>query len=121
VLLIGTLGVSGAAWATLTAFVFMAAATYVVARRLHRVSVDWLRVGSMAALTVAAAAWAASRVDPLSVERVALDVAISITIGVVALVVGSGPFRRLRVLTRDAVASASGSVADADRAASASG
>lgn len=106
VLLIGTLGVVGAAWATLAAFVFMAAATYVVARRLHRVSVDWVRVGSMAALTVLAAAWALNRAGPLSIERVALDLGISAAIGSAAVLVGIGPFRQLRVLTRAAVAAA---------------
>jgi O-antigen/teichoic acid export membrane protein len=112
VVLIPTLGTTGAAWATLLAFVFMAAATTVAARRVRRVSVDWPRVGLMAALSVAAAAWTTTRTGSLSIERVAVDLALSLLVVAVAVVIALGPFRRLRSLTRDAVRSAAAPAAE---------
>jgi O-antigen/teichoic acid export membrane protein len=105
VALIGVVGVVGAAWSTLLAFVFMAAATYVVARRQDRVSVDWLRVGAAATVTVLAATYALARDATITPERFAIDAAASIAAVAIAAAVGLAPVRRLRLLTRAAAAS----------------
>jgi O-antigen/teichoic acid export membrane protein len=102
VALIGSLGVVGAAWSTLISFVFMAAATYVVARGRHGAAVDGARVGAVIVVVVGSAAWATTRDPALSVGRVALDLGVSGLVTSVAFVIALGPVQRLRALTRAA-------------------
>lgn len=102
VALIPSVGVVGAAWATMIAFTFMAVTTYLAARRTYRLELDWPRLVVMFATATAAAAFASFREDALTVPRVGLDLLLSVVVAALAVVLSLGPVGRLRMLTRSA-------------------
>jgi O-antigen/teichoic acid export membrane protein len=103
-LLIPPLGITGAAWATLAAFVAMAAATYVAARRVYLVRLDWARLIVLCGMVVATAAYALSQGLELTLPRLALDGGVSLLVVAIPAVAVIGPLRALRRETRAAAA-----------------
>lgn len=102
IVLIPRIGIVGAAWATLVAFVFMAVATTIAAGRVYRLELDWLRLVALFAVVVAASAFALASGDHLDLERVVVDIGASAVVALIALVVALAPAGSLRSLTRAA-------------------
>jgi Na+-driven multidrug efflux pump len=50
--LIPHLGIMGAAWARLIAYVIMAVSLYTIAQRLYRIQYEWLRLGKLIVLVI---------------------------------------------------------------------
>lgn len=100
VALIPLLGIFGAAWATLASYVFFAAATYIYARGMYPVSIDWARIGLMSAFAitgVAAGRWLAP--GP-SLASGAVHIGITLAVAVAIAAVTWHPLQGLRTTSR---------------------
>jgi O-antigen/teichoic acid export membrane protein len=101
VVLIPRLGIVGAAWSTLIAFVPWAAATWWYASRMYPVRLDYSRLGLLAGVAVLAVGVARLTVLPANpVAQGALHVVIGLAYAAFAAFVGIGLLDRLRGLTR---------------------
>lgn len=98
IILIPRIGVMGAAWATLTAYALFASLTFLVARRIYPVRLDYLRLAAVAVICLIGALVA----DVFSLERAAPISRFVIHVGIVlacgALIAGLmlQPIRALR-------------------------
>ena len=102
VALIPRLGIMGAAWATLAAYAFFAAATFVYARRLFPMQVDAVRIGALATLAVAAVLLARVVAPEVSIASGVVHAAVAAVFAAVAAWSCVGPIGRLRAATATA-------------------
>ncbi len=94
-LLIPTLGVVGAAWATVGSYAFFAAVTYLYARRMYPMSVDGVRLFLTALLGIAVAMGARALQPTDLIVSIALHFLISVGYAGVVLLVLVQPMRQL--------------------------
>jgi len=112
IVLIPRLGIVGAAWATLVAFLFMAVVTTIAAGRVYRLELDWLRLVALFAVVIAASIFALASGDELDLQRVVVDIGVSTLVALVALAIALAPAGSLRALTRAATRDAQTRAAD---------
>lgn len=101
VLLIPTIGISGAAWATVGSYAFFAVGTYLYGRGMYPISVDGgrLAIAAVGALLVVAASRALAPEDLLLAVVVHAGLAMLYAVGVLVLVLA--PLRDVASLSRE--------------------
>lgn len=100
VVLIPWFGIMGAAWATVGAYAFFAAATYLYARRLYPISLAWARLVILGGLAVGLVLAIRATVPGPSVLAAAVHLSAALAYLVVAALMCRTPFERLRSVSR---------------------
>ena len=100
VALIPVLGIIGAAWATLASYSFFAAATYLFARRIYPMRIDWPRLALMGALAGVAVLVSRAVAPGSSIATGAVHLVLALAFALVVAVVAWRPLQRLRTVSR---------------------
>jgi O-antigen/teichoic acid export membrane protein len=100
VILIPSFGILGAAWATVGAYAFFAAATYLYARRLYPINLAWVRLAILVVAAVGLVLAARATVPGPSVTAGAVHIGAALGYLVLAALVCRTPIERLRTVSR---------------------
>lgn len=100
VVLIPTMGIMGAAWATVGAYAFFSGATYLFARSMYPMQIAWLPISALTIIGIAAVVVGRTVASAPSWGGLALHLTIGIGFAALTIVVSRGPVNRLRELSR---------------------
>lgn len=106
VALIPMLGILGAAWATLGSYVFFAAATFVYARSMFEMRIDWARLAAMFAIAVSGVVAGRWLFPGPSVGGGVAHLGIGLAVAVAIVALAWTPLQRLREVSRSLPAEA---------------
>lgn len=106
VVLIPLLGINGAAWATLGAYLFFAATTYGYARGMFDLHVDWARIAAMISVSVAGVVAGRWLFPGPSISAGIAHLAIGLAVAAAITSLAWAPLQRLRDASRSLSAEA---------------
>lgn len=100
VLLIPGVGILGAAWATMGSYLFFAVATFMYARGMYAMRIDWTRLGLMSTAAVLAVVAGRALAAGGSVADGVIHLGFAVTGAILIAAVAWTPLQRLRSVSR---------------------
>lgn len=100
-ILVPRIGIMGAAWATLAAYLALVALTGVMARRRYRIELDGVRLAAVAAASLAPALIARALIPDDGPAGIAVRLGLAVAAAIAILAIVRVPVRRLRSTVRD--------------------